>query len=95
MDRLLVLQLHLGELRRTQPSKTQVKLRHEQPIHLEAAAAKGSIVVARGPWRVSGNWWSEDTYNRNRWDVALNSGVLIRLFREIDSRRWFVEGSYD
>src|SRR6516225_4764688 len=25
MDRLLVLQLHLGELRRTQPSKTQVK----------------------------------------------------------------------
>jgi len=34
-------------------------------------------------------------YNRDRWDVALDSGVLIRLFHEIDSRRWFVEGSYD
>jgi protein ImuB len=88
-------ELHLCLRRLRPPQLAQVKLRHEQPIHLEAAAAKGSIVVARGPWRVSGNWWSEDTYNRDRWDVALNSGVLIRLFHEIDSRRWFVEGSYD
>ena len=31
----------------------------------------------------------------HRWDVALESGVLFRLFRELDSGRWFIEGSYD
>ena len=56
---------------------------------------RGAIVNSRGPWRVSGNWWSEDVWNRDRWDVALNSGALYRLFQEIDSGRWFVEGSYD
>jgi protein ImuB len=88
-------ELHLCLRRLRPPQLAQVTLKHEQPIHLEASAAKGSIVVARGPWRISGNWWDEDTYNRDRWDVALNSGVLIRLFHEIESRRWFVEGSYD
>ena len=88
-------ELHLCLRRLRPPQLAQVKLNNEQPIHLEASSVKGSIVVARGPWRVSGNWWSEDTYNRDRWDVALNSGVLIRLFQEIDSHRWFVEGSYD
>ena len=88
-------ELHLCLRRLRPPQLAQVTLKREQPIHLEASAAKGSIVVARGPWRISGNWWDEDTYNRDRWDVALNSGVLIRLFREIESRRWFVEGSYD
>jgi len=44
---------------------------------------------------MSGNWWSEGVWNRDRWDVALDSGVLYRLFEEIGSGRWFVEGSYD
>jgi protein ImuB len=44
---------------------------------------------------MSGDWWSEDVWNRDRWDVALDSGALYRLFQEIDSGRWFVEGSYD
>ncbi|HEY6990467.1 MAG TPA: hypothetical protein VH369_18880 [Bryobacteraceae bacterium] len=83
-------------LRRFRPPRAaQVGLEDRRPIYLRATGAKGSITIARGPWRTSGNWWSEDVWNRDRWDVALDSGVLYRIFREIDSGRWFIEGSYD
>jgi protein ImuB len=77
------------------PFNARVKLEERRPVHLSAPGIWGIIVTARGPWRMSGNWWTEDAWNRDRWDVALDSGVLYRLFQEIDSGRWFVEGSYD
>jgi protein ImuB len=83
-------------LRRFRPPYTaQVRLENRRPAHVSAPAMRGAIVNSRGPWRMSGNWWSEDVWNRDRWDVALDSGALYRLFQEIDSSRWFVEGSYD
>ena len=83
-------------LRRFRPPYTaQVRLENRRPVHVSAPAMRGAIVNSRGPWRMSGNWWSEDVWNRDRWDVALDSGALYRLFQEIDSGRWFVEGSYD
>jgi protein ImuB len=62
--------------------------------------------MAKGPWRTSGDWWKSGTlegesekeaaaWNRDEWDVALESGALYRLFEEAGSRRWFIEGSYD
>jgi protein ImuB len=77
------------------PYPAQVRFENRRPAHVSAPALRGAIVNSRGPWRMSGNWWSEDVWNRDRWDVALVSGALYRLFQEIDSGRWFVEGSYD
>lgn len=77
------------------PHAAQVQLEKCRPVYVTAPSAKGHIAASRGPWRTSGDWWSEDRWNRDRWDVALDSGVLFRLYREIDSTRWFVEGSYD
>lgn len=77
------------------PYSAQVRLENQRPAHVSASPIRGAIVNSRGPWRMSGNWWSEDVWNRDRWDVALDSGVLYQLFQQIDSGRWFVEGSYD
>jgi protein ImuB len=77
------------------PYGAHVRLENRRPVYVIAPAMRGVIVNSRGPWRMSGNWWSEDVWNRDRWDVALDSGVLYRLFEEIGSGRWFVEGSYD
>lgn len=61
----------------------------------------GRVVDVAGPWRTTGDWWRDDRWARDEWDVALepvNKGceqVLYRIYRELNSGAWFVEGNYD
>lgn len=66
----------------------------------------GKILYAAGPWRTTGDWWRDDRWSRDEWDVALDTGgprnsselskqSLYRIYRELNSDTWFVEGSYD
>ncbi len=83
-------------LRRFRPPRyAQVLIVNQQPVRVASQTVNGRVVVAKGPWRTSGEWWQTTAWNRDEWDVALESGTLYRLFRELDSGRWFIEGSYD
>lgn len=83
-------------LRRYRPAKyAQVILVQEQPARITSQPVNSAVVTAKGPWRTSGDWWSADGWNRDEWDIETASGGLYRLYQELDSRRWFVEGSYD
>jgi protein ImuB len=83
-------------LRRFRPPRyTQVLLANRQPIRIASPSVSGPVAVAKGPWRTAGNWWNADAWNRDEWDVEIASAGMYRLFQEIDSRRWFLEGSYD
>lgn len=64
----------------------------------------GKVVCLAGPWRTSGDWWRSDFWARDEWDVgvepnskigALSQQVLYRIYRELRSKEWFVEGIYD
>ena len=62
----------------------------------------GKVVSLAGPWRTTGDWWRDDRWARDEWDIALASGrgvnqtkVLYRIYRDLSSGDWFVEGSYD
>ncbi len=71
----------------------------------------GKVVGVAGPWRTSGDWWRMDTWARDEWDVAVETRsqrsevgsqkaegsiqVLYRIYRELRSGAWFVEGVYD
>ncbi|MEP6911776.1 MAG: hypothetical protein ABI923_03425, partial [bacterium] len=69
----------------------------------------GKIVCLAGPWRTSGDWWRSDFWARDEWDVGVESGskvkgvgshvgqiqILYRIYRELRSKEWFVEGVYD
>jgi protein ImuB len=58
----------------------------------------GKVVNVAGPWRTTGDWWRDDRWARDEWDVTLErSGqqTLYRIYREIKSENWFVEGNYD
>ncbi len=66
----------------------------------------GRVTNVAGPWRTTGDWWREDRWARDEWDVAVESGsglqsglerstTLYRIYRELSSGTWFVEGSYD
>lgn len=59
----------------------------------------GKVVNLAGPWRTTGDWWRDDNWSREEWDVALDCGqdrqALYRIYRELSSGTWFVEGNYD
>lgn len=58
----------------------------------------GKVVSVAGPWRTTGDWWRNDRWARDEWDVTLErSGqqTLYRIYRELKTESWFVEGNYD
>ena len=63
----------------------------------------GKVVQLAGPWRTTGDWWREDRWARDEWDVALSSSNklsdeppgLYRIYRKLNSEMWFVAGNYD
>ena len=63
----------------------------------------GKVVQLAGPWRTTGDWWREDRWARDEWDVAVTPSsktsteapALYRIYRQLDSEMWFVEGNYD
>ena len=59
----------------------------------------GKVINLAGPWRTTGDWWRNDGWVRDEWDVAVESGkdqqALYRMYRELVTGHWFIEGNYD
>ena len=85
------------------PLRAVVEVEDGWPKHISAWGKQRSVYgkVSRlaGPWRTTGEWWRNDRWARDEWDVALESGkdqlTLYRIYRELNSGHWFVEGNYD
>jgi len=58
---------------------------------------QGEIVWAAGPWGKSGEWWSQKSWQREEWDIAVRNKTiaLYRVFQAMNEGKWFVESSYD
>ena len=88
------------------PWRAKVHIMHGRPSQISVrdadhCAMRGTIVCASGPWRTSGDWWRKDSWARDEWDVAVVSLIgaqtemLCRIYRDLQSEEWFVEGTYD
>ncbi len=58
----------------------------------------GEVLWAAGPWRSSGDWWEQDAWGRDEWDIAVQekTGItLYRLIHDLLRGQWLLEGSYD
>jgi protein ImuB len=75
------------------PHPTRVTLAGDRPASVASDRLAGEIVRAAGPWRTSGEWWTERRWFQDEWDVELTDGTLCRLAH--DGRLWFLEGIYD
>jgi protein ImuB len=71
------------------PVAAQVLLKAERPAYVNAR----EVLIAAGPWRGSGDWWTTTPWAREEWDVELNDGGLYRVYSAAE--RWFLEGMYD
>jgi protein ImuB len=49
----------------------RVELRDEQPVRVYLRGMRGEVVAASGPWRSSGDWWQEDPWHQDEWDLEL------------------------
>ena len=83
------------------PLRATVTLQEGRPAHIACAKRKeicGEILWAAGPWRTSGDWWEQEGWARDEWDIALQESsriTLYRLVRDLLSGQWLLEGNYD
>src|SRR5437588_451068 len=71
------------------PLRVMVTLRDGKPAHLVCPKRKevdGEILWMAGPWRSSGDWWEEDGWARDEWDIAIQSPVVSRQSSAVVSR---------
>jgi protein ImuB len=88
------------------PLRAVVQVDRGRPVQISAwnkqRSVYGKVVSLAGPWRTSGDWWRDDGWARDEWDVAVKTGgekseeqTLYRIYRELSNGAWFVEGNYD
>jgi protein ImuB len=85
------------------PLRAVVEVASGWPVQVSAwgkqRSVYGKVVSLAGPWRSTGDWWRNDSWARDEWDVAIESGkdqqAIYRIYRELNSGNWFVEGNYD
>jgi protein ImuB len=83
-------------LRRFRPPRVaQVQLSGGRPVNVRSLSISGVVQDCSGPWRTSGDWWTSEAWERDEWDVALSSGMLVRMHFDRGTERWFLEGCYD
>jgi protein ImuB len=89
----------------------KVELRESCPAYIIFRGIRGNITTASGPWRTSGDWWREDAWQQDEWDVNVRldfSGTrnkqslyantrdgLYRIYYDALRQGWFVRGRYD
>jgi protein ImuB len=84
------------------PLPAYVTCDNERPAKVSCKGNTAKVLRASGPWRLSGQWWEENPWQENTWEVeldfsgktALNSGVYCIVFDEL-RQKWLVRGRYD
>ena len=92
------------------PVIANVQLRENQPQRVHFQGVRGEVIAASGPWRISGDWWREEQWNQEEWDLEIRFDAapdqratksatpqqgLYRLYFDSLQQKWFVRGSYD
>ncbi len=92
----------LGFRRYRPPLKAVVEAGQGWPTQISAwgkqRSVYGKVIALAGPWRTTGDWWRDDRWARDEWDVTLERQghqTLYRIYRELATENWFVEGIYD
>ena len=82
-----------------------------KPVRVNCEGIRREVLAFAGPWRAKGDWWSETAWARDEWDIEIRTlhpkyrpdstntseeeTALYRIYKDLRSKRWFVEGIYD
>jgi protein ImuB len=76
------------------PLPACIELREQRPVLMRSAIFNGIITDARGPFFSSGNWWENNRWWREEWDIQTVDGTLYRIFRPAEEVGETVGRSY-
>ncbi len=78
------------------PLRAEVRLEGGRPAHVRSAISQGEVVMAAGPWRTTGHWWSKSAhFALDHYDIQTSDGTVLRLCFDWKTKRWRVDGLYD
>jgi len=90
--------LALRRFRPAIPARVEVSA-DEVPVWIGFAQKRARVTEASGPWRSDGEWWDTvGEWKHGEWDISLTLDghtALYRVFRDLVTKSWFVEGMYD
>jgi len=49
----------------------RVELREGRPVKIFFRGLYGRVITASGPWKISGDWWREDAWQQEEWDLEI------------------------
>ena len=80
----------------TRPVRSSGRLNSPRPALVEANASgvpqlvnRQSVAVVREEWRVVDRWWTEEPVSRRYFEVVLESGQNVVVFRDEERGGWF------
>ena len=76
------------------PLRADVSAPNGRPVRIRARGVAGNVRACAGPWRTSGDWWTQSAWQRDQWDIELENGALYRIYHERENG-WFIDGNYD
>jgi protein ImuB len=77
------------------PRQAQVVAVGGRPVTARVDGMGGQVVGWAGPYRFVGEWWGDQPYAREDFDVATADGSLLRIYFDRLRHRWFADGVYD
>jgi protein ImuB len=84
-------------IRAIQPAtEIEVLCARGMPQFVRGASLGGRVMARAGRWRHDGEWWHEAAgFVRDYYELALDEGGVYRVFRDLNSGRWYLDGVYD
>ncbi len=77
------------------PLAAAVRSARGAPYWVQSALANGEVLRCAGPWRTTGQWWSDARYAFDHYDVQTSDGNVVRLRRDLLHERWEIDGVFD
>jgi protein ImuB len=77
----------------TPPIQSTLVFNAGTPERLISGKTIRRVTNAAGPWKLSGDWWNAENWNREEWDLGLANGMVCRVAHI--GNEWFLEGFYD
>jgi protein ImuB len=53
------------------PMPATLELQTGRPTRIFFQGQRGDVLAAAGPWRTSGDWWREDGWHQDEWDLEI------------------------